>query len=340
MSQQIQTTEDTPLDRLRRAVGLLESEEAINSDYILGVKAPAAESVLTDQNLTAYKYHEVPLDREVRHTIQDTAASQARDFLGEVEEHGQNLEEYNISNTKRDSVPPQFVKADDVEHRERYIPLFNSTPFKSTTYDEQSDIGFQVLRLKSERTEERLMAFQRFTKRQISVDSDNLRLTMSGDSYDSFDRTVVTIPEQVDCIWYQDTIYVFRSKQFEYIFDYLEQYKRQANAVLEGLEKSDLNIHNMEEFVDSIRGDRRALRKMDSVQQRGLYDSIDRSEVEDVVDEFDLGLEVETDDSGEWGVTIPDLRKKWDVIRLLDDDHVVSYLTDSQYQVYGKYLRN
>jgi hypothetical protein len=28
------------------------------------------------------------------------------------------------------------------------------------------------------------------------------------------------------------------------------------------------------------------------------------------------------------------MRKRWDVIRLQNDDHVVSYVTDLQYQVY------
>jgi hypothetical protein len=163
---------------------------------------------------------------------------------------------------------------------------------------------------------------------------------MSVERYDPFEQAVITIPERIDCLWYRDTIFVFRSKRFEDIFDYLEQYKRHANTVLTGIDESELNIHNMGEFVESIEGDRRALRKMDSVRKRGLYEDMEQDDVEDVVDEFDLGVEVETNDDGEWGITVPDLRQKWDVIRLLNDDHVVSYVTDLQYQVYGKDLRS
>ena len=85
----------------------------------------------------------------------------------------------------------------------------------------------------------------------------------------------------------------------------------------------------------SIRSDRWALRKMQPVGRRGLYNTIDRGDVENVTDEFELGIEAVIK-NGEWGITVPDMRKKWDVIRLLNDDHVMSYLTDSQYQVYEK----
>lgn len=340
MAESRQSDKREPLSRLRRAVELLESDQAIEREYILAVEAPAAESVLTDQNLTAYEYHEVPLEMDALRAIQSAAESRAAGFLEEIDQETRALEEYDISKTNRDSVPLQFAECSDLDHSERFTPLLEREEFTRTTYEHETGIDFQALRITSQRTGERLLAFQKFSRRQISADSDELRLTLEGEQYDPFESTVVTIPDKVDCIWYEDMIYVFQPRRFEDIFDYLEQYKRQANEVLGGLEESELNIHNMDEFVDSIRNDRRALRKMDAVEKRGLYNTINQGDVQNVVDEFDLGLEVGTNDDGEWGITVPDLRKKWDVIRLLNDDHVESYLTDSRYQVYGKDPRN
>ena len=329
-----------PLEKLRHALNLLESEDDIRRDFIVGVEAPASGSILSDQNLSAYEYYEIPFNNEIYQSMQESAATQVRNRFDEIEETSSNLEAYSISNTERDNVPLQYVEWDELERPERYNRIINTDSFDFTSFEEQSDIGFQAFRISSERTGERVVAFQKFTRRQVSGDTDGHRLTMNGDEYDSFEQEVITIPSQIDCLWFRDTIFVFQAKRFEDIFDYLQQHKRHANTVLTGIDDSELNIHNMDEFVDSIENDRRALRKMESVQKRGLYENMEREDVEDVVDEFDLGVNVETNDDDEWGITIPDLRQKWDVIRLLNDDHVISYVTDLQYQVYGKDLRN
>lgn len=333
-------SKETPAERLRAAVELLGSDDDINRDFLIAVDAPATESVLSDQNLAAYEYYQVPLDPKLYQSIQESAASQARRQLDKINEGNRELEEYSISNMDKDTVPLQYVELEDIDRPERYLRMMNADSFDGTSYEEESDIAFQALRVTSERTGERVVALQKFTNRQISLDSDGIRLTKGDEGYDPFEQAVITIPERIDSLWYQDTIFVFRSKRFEDIFDYLEQYKRHANKVLEGIDESELNIHNMDEFVDAIEGDRRALRKMESVEKRGLYEDMKKRDVEDVVAEFDLGVKVETNDDGNWGITIPDLRQKWDVIRLLNDDHVVSYVTDLQYQVYGKDLRS
>ncbi len=328
-----------PIDRFRQAVDLLESNQDFYRDYILGVEVPTTDSLLAERNLTALEYHEIPLDQGVRERIQSIAASRARGYLSDIEDGSRDIREYDITNTEQDTVPLQYADPGSIEHFERYEPLLNEEYFDTGSYDNLSDISFQALRISNE-SDEHVIIFQKFSNRQISGNTDDLRISERDEQYQEFEDTVITIPERIDCILYEDTIYVFASKKFEDIFDYLTQYERHANDVLTGIDSSELRIHNMGEFVDSILGDRRALRKMKSIEERGLYSSLNRAQVEDIVDDYDLGIEIQTDDDGEWGIHIPDLRKKWDVIRLLDDDHLESSLTSTQYQVYGKDQRD
>jgi hypothetical protein len=74
---------------------------------------------------------------------------------------------------------------------------------------------------------------------------------------------------------------------------------------------------------------------MHKVRDRGLYEELSRDDVEEIVDEFELDIAVTTNEGGEWGIRIPDMRKKWDVIRILNDDHVLSYVSDNLFQVTG-----
>lgn len=328
-----------PIEQLRQVVEVLTQEQNLYRDYVLGVEVPTTDSVLTDRNLTALEYYEVPLDSEIKEKIQSIAHSRVRSYLEDVEEDIRGIREYDISDAERDTVPLQYIRPDSIEYFDRYEQLLDDTGFEIASYDGLSDISFQALRISNDEGEY-VIIFQKFSKRQLSGQADDLRVTEQEKEYEKFDNTVVTIPERVDCILYKNKIYVFNPKKFEDIFDYLREYETHANNVLTGIDDSDLRIHNMDDFVNSILNDRRVLRKMKSIEQRGLYDSLNRSEVENIINEFDLGIQIQTDDSGDWGIQIPDMRKKWDVIRLLDDDHLESSLTDSQYQVYGKDQRN
>jgi hypothetical protein len=323
-------------ERLSRAVEFLESDRELYTDYVLGVEVPTTDSIIANQNLTDLEYYEVATDPEILSEIQSRAASQARGYLTELENENRDLEEYDISHTNRDSVPLQYASKGSIEHFDRYDPLLTHERFEESTYEELSDIEFQALRISDNREDEHIVLFQKFSNRQLSGNSDKLRMSKKEENYTQFEDTVVTVPETVDCMLYEGTIFVFAPKSFEDIFDYLTQYKRHADDVLTGIDDSELRIHNMDDFVESILGDRRVLRKMKSIEERELYNSMARTDVEGIVQEYDLSIEVETDDAGEWGITIPDMRKKWEVIRLLNDDHLESSLTDSQYQVYGK----
>jgi len=339
MSKRVQKSGEIIKEELRAASDLLESDRNRNTaEYVIGVEVPASETLITDANINAYEYYEVPLSSEARDELREEAASQVDDFYQELEDSQREIENYDIDNVEKEILPLQYIKENRLNYPERYEPLVESESFQNGRYEEAvDDIGFQALRFNGESEGDTLIAFQQFTRRQISSNSDSIRLTMSNERYSQFDDTVVTIPESFDCVWYKDKIYVFHPKKSENIFDFLEQYKGHAADVVEGLQDSGLKIHNIDEFGGAIGKDRRALRKMKSVKERSLYDSLSRDEVEDVVDEFSLDLKIENDEDGDWGITVPSMRKKWDVIRLLNDDHVVSYLDQSrQYQALGK----
>lgn len=99
----------------------------------------------------------------------------------------------------------------------------------------------------------------------------------------------------------------------------------------------EINIADFDRFVDSVRNDRRALRKMWEIKRVGIYNDLSRDEVEQIVSNFNLSIDVEEGDGDEdWTIAISGLRKKWDIIRLLNDDHLYSDLSKDRYQVYGK----
>jgi hypothetical protein len=161
-----------------------------------------------------------------------------------------------------------------------------------------------------------------------------VKITLRNNEYDTFEEDVIALPEHLDVFYYNGLLYVINQGKFEDLFDYLKEYKRRAREVFNGLTESDIKIHDMAEFADSVTNDTRALRKMQKVEQRGLYDDITPDIVDNVINEFDLEVQSQVID-GDWGIVLPDKRNKWDIIRLLNDDHLYSSLTDGKYQIKG-----
>ncbi|WP_226008033.1 Kiwa anti-phage protein KwaB-like domain-containing protein [Natrinema salinisoli] len=143
--------------------------------------------------------------------------------------------------------------------------------------------------------------------------------------------------DRIDCFYFDGSINILNPTQFKDIFDYLHEYKDDSNDVLTTVKESEINIADFDRFVDSVRNDRRALWKMREIKRVGIYNNLSRGEVEQIVSDFNLSIDVEEGDGNEdWAIAIPDLRKKWDIIRLLNDDHLYSDLSKDRYQVYGK----
>lgn len=264
--------------------------------------------------------------------IQDKIQSETRKiFVDETK----SLERYHISNADREDIPLQFIEAEDIPHFDRFSQLSETDAFPESLYDDVPSPNFQTIRLKQGSTP-RVVAFQKFTKRQILGKSWRLKFSLrDGEEYNIFRDNLMGIPERIDALYYDGLVFVFEPKRFEDIFDYVDEYETQANQVIDGLLDSNINIHQFAEFNDSIKNDRRALRKMHKVQERGVYEDITQNEVEDIIQEFDLDISVLNPPDGEWEINIPDMRKKWDVIRILNDDHVLSYITDDKFQVTG-----
>lgn len=300
-------------------------------DLILGIQAPSEEEILADGSYTAYDLNTVDVPLEALGHLFRNLRSEVQRLVDDIAE-GRTLQEYDIRAIEQDTSPIQYISADEIPHPSRFEPLFTDTDIGQITTYEENYPEFQSYRLNVNPT---ITGFKRFTRRQIVEAEEHFRMYSDDGEYSQFEEDLVTLPDNFDCIFYDGELIVLNPNNFESIFDYFETYLVHADEILTTIGESDINIRNYDEFVDSILDDRRALRKMEEIESIGLYDEITQSDVEEVVQTYDLSIDV-YDSGDEWEIVIPDLRNKWDVIRLLNDDHLISDLTEDRYQVYGK----
>lgn len=242
---------------------------------------------------------------------------------------------YHAGNMEKNKSPIQFLEVGDLPDYEIFDPFTRKSGFEETSYREFSNPDFQVYRVRDRLGRNMFVGFRKFTRKQVVGSSWKVKVSLRDSEYDMFEDDVYALPEHFDAFVLNDTLFVKNQRSFEDIFDYFTAYNESAENVFASIEDSVINIHNMELFRDSVKGDRNALRKMVAVEERALYDELTREDVETVVEEFRLNVDI-TEIDGEWGIVLPSRRDKLDLIKLFNDDHMYSALTDVRYQALGK----
>lgn len=162
-----------------------------------------------------------------------------------------------------------------------------------------------------------------------------MKLFMKDSEYDQFEDNLFALPENIDALVYDDLLFVVNQGNFEDIFNDYESYEASAETVFEGLSESELTIHNQSEFEEALMGDKYALRKMVEIEERGLYQTINKTKVEQVIEDYSLNIQP-VEQNGDWGIIMPSKGDKRDIIRLLNDDHLIPEITDEKYQARSK----
>ena len=68
-----------------------------------------------------------------------------------------------------------------------------------------------------------LIYFRKYTENKILDKKPLLALFVSDGAFNKLDKSVITIDQKVDCIYYKEKIYILNKNQFEQIFSFLEK---------------------------------------------------------------------------------------------------------------------
>ncbi|MBZ6496000.1 Kiwa anti-phage protein KwaB-like domain-containing protein [Natrinema longum] len=287
-----------------------------------------------------YEAGEVPLHRNIQIKISKWVLEQLQTELNKLKNESRSLAKYDIENANKKKVPIQYIDTDDVPLFDRFQSIVMGNSFSETTYGEEDDPSFQVFRAINRLHQDRFAAFSVYTKSQIIGHTWKIKAALRGNEYNTFEEDLVALPDTYDVIYYNGVLFIFNPGRFEKMFDYFETYEESASSVFDSLEESDLTIHNLDKVKTTVMNDNISLRKMSVIEKVGVYDSLTLDKAEEIINEYNLNLNIEEDPEDGRGIRVPDLRHRHDLLRLLNDDHLASELTNELYQVYGKDRRS
>jgi len=279
----------------------------------------------------AYTFDRIPLGQQLPEDLEDLVREKAEHKRSALESDNIRFSDYGIENRDRDQTFVQYEPTDNIPQFENFERLLEGERFSHTTYTEPPKPEFQAIRIQDPHNGQMAIAFLNYSRRQIMGRTSRARMRVGSEKHTKVGDSLISIPDRVDSIYYDGMMYIFDQSRFEKVFDYLAEYERCADDVLDRIEETDIPFHDFEMFKDAVYGNNRVLRLMYKVHERGVYADMDLDDATYIRDNFDTDVKFEENGDGEMSIKMDDKRDVWAVLRFFNDDHLDSPLTNEQY---------
>jgi hypothetical protein len=283
-----------------------------------------------------YEIGQIYIEESMRKRLAELASEDIDEKLDKEFEYS----EYSASNLSKDKNLVQHEEFSNLPHSSELDLLFDREQFDDDDYDSTYDIEFHAFRFQLPDEDEHIIAFQNFSGKQVlskaSLGDVVLgKIRNSEDStieYEHVNRKLVALRDQVDAIAYDDTIYLFDQRRFEDMFHYHDKFQTKAQDVVSNLREGEIPI--TEDALDTIDNAidmfPNAARLFYNVEELGEYKEWGESEIREIDNRFDTDVDFVEED-GDLQITLEEEFHVWRVLRLLNDSHLSSPISESQY---------
>lgn len=298
----------------------------------IGVDLLLARAEEMDSDEVTYDFKRIKLGDDIAPELEKLVREKAENKFEAYENDSIRFDSYSLENRDRDETILQYEDVENIPQFQHFDRLLQGQRFQHTSYDESPKPEFQAIRLRDEADEDMAIAFLNYRQSQILGRKSWLRMKAGGsDTHRKVDESILSIPDRVDAVYYDDSMFIFDQSKFEKVFDYLEEYRRCADDVIDHLEESDIPFQDFELFKDAIYGNNRVLRLMYKVHERGAYEDMTPEDAEFIRENFETDVKFEENSDGDMEVKMDNKLDIFAVLRFFNDDHVDSPITDERY---------
>jgi Kiwa KwaB-like protein len=216
---------------------------------------------------------------------------------------------------------------------ETYASLSILSPFQPGDESYKRRLRFWVARREAQG--ERAFFFRAFSASAELKRKRGAAFVSHDGAFRRIEQHIFLFDENVDCVVFGGYLFVLRKADYRRIFDQLEQLRQAARAAAARLH-ARVPIANFEEFADACAKQPAMADKLIALEGRDYFARLSFEMLSPVIDEFQLGIEVEDREGVSHLVFESDPAHRWRILRLVDDDYLRSSMTDHRYEVNSK----
>ena len=170
----------------------------------------------------------------------------------------------------------------------------------------------------------------------------NMKQLMKGNKFiaylfdDIYDKSIdpsFMFEKTIDCIVYNNSIYIFNKQKFHQIFSFYSELKIKAQKTLIDCKLNQF-VDNFEEFSELCMKIPFMYIKLASMGTKDYLKQVKIADLINVINVYNLDIEI-VQNNGDTKLKF-DQKQKWEILRLFDDGYLKSEMTDNKYAVNSK----
>jgi Domain of unknown function (DUF4868) len=249
------------------------------------------------------------------------------------------VHDYAADNVQVENVI-EYLDITDYENAitEQIAPLAD---YKGLDHFEQSDkafsknLRFYVLLIQPPQGPV-ISFYRKYSHTQILQESTQFGMhLLHNDLYDSIVEPTFLFDRHIDCIGYDNHMFILQKSNFYGIFDFTAALEELAKKTLEFLRLKDY-IHNFERFADDCKGNKIKLLKLKNISMQPYLQTLTVDDMEQNINTYDDDVDIEIKIINGKKKLLYDHKKPWEILHLLDDMYSESSMTKTSYQMRGK----
>jgi len=229
----------------------------------------------------------------------------------------------------------EYVKREDVPYLDDVIPEILGSNVQNFKMENADKITGYIVRVESDGKV--LLLFKKYNSRRL-LEKGKLSIVLHQGRFEDLNDNILVLDGLYDAMLFlkegedngSANVFIFNRTQFEFMFSFIDFYENEVTEQKDNIDEKNI-ISDSNTFIELCKTDSRKIKKFARIVKNGSFDKMDIDNIHEIVDKF--GLDLNFDGKGRVIVTDDNI---WVVLRLLDDDHLISELTSSKYEARSK----
>lgn len=172
--------------------------------------------------------------------------------------------------------------------------------------------------------------FRKYTENRILDKKGWISLFVQEGKFNQLKESILTIDEDIDCIYYDEKIYILNIIQFERIFSFMDKFVEEINANITALEEKSI-VDDTSSLWNLCKSDPRKVKKFYKVLKGDILTDLDLNKINQLNTQYSLNLNFADD-----GKILVNRESIWTILKVLDDDYLNSPVTANKYEAQSK----
>src|SRR5581483_2442931 len=181
----------------------------------------------------------------------------------------------------------------------------------------------------------RAIFFRTYSPKKELTRSARFAALFSHGAYDKVETKIFLFDYRVDCFAWDGYLFIRNVASFQRIFNYFEELRARADETVDEVIQQ-IPISNIDAFRSAGTGQLQMMSKLAQIAKKPYLAQVTMRDIKRTIDEFGLDVQIVREHGQEKLLFESSAKKRWLILKLLDDDYLGSVMTREKYEVNSK----